>query len=182
MLVPMRLFVAIFSLAILAAVPLIGEQEAHSAPEQSIFSEGEPLRRPVALSARVLQILLATPEAKEGLLFASDSQKKNPAGLFQATEVHLDGPGEIDLLIMGIPPMSGADNCWFWLVRPSGDTPKVLLFTGEYSVELMNSKTNGYRDVRSVWSSPNETDTTIYHFGGRQYAVWKKLEQQNPPR
>ena len=93
MLVPMRLFVAIFSLAILAAVPLIGEQEAHSAPEQRIFSEGEPLRRPVALSARVLQILLATPEAKEGLLFASDSQKKNPAGLFQATEVHLDGPG-----------------------------------------------------------------------------------------
>jgi hypothetical protein len=101
-------------LAVVAAgiLPAHG-QKAHPVREQTFFSEDEPFQQPSPLSGDVLMVLLNTKEVKQGLVIASDSQRSNVAELFRAAKVHLSGPDEVDLVVVGVPPMSGADNAWF---------------------------------------------------------------------
>jgi len=155
------------------------DKKAHATHEQTRFVEGDPLQQAVGLSANVLKVLLETEEGKQGLAFANDSQQKNAARLFQAREIHLSGPDEVDLIVVGIPPMTGADNGWFWLVRSANKNPQVVLFSGGNTLELMGSKTLGYRDIRSVFSTASETRKAIYHFDGKQYKLWNDKWTKN---
>jgi hypothetical protein len=154
-------------------------QKAQPTSEQSSFAEDQPLQNPVTVSPDVLRGLLETEEAKQGLEFANESQRDHPAQLFRAAEVHLSRQDGVDLVVVGVCPMCGADNGWFWVVRSARKDPEVVLFAGGNSVELMTGRTNGYRDIRSTWSSPSETHTTIYHFDGKRYKVWKEKWTEN---
>lgn len=145
--------------------------------EQMSFSEDAPVQHPVALSPEVLKALFETEEARQVLNFASDAAQDDPARLFRATEVHLGRPGEVDLVVVGVPPMSGADAGWFWVVRSTRSGPKVVLYTGANSLKLTKGRTNGYRDIVTAWSSGGETQETTFHFDGKNYKAWKKKMQ-----
>src|SRR5260370_5266539 len=166
---------ATFSVGILAA-QVEKSQPAH---DQTTFTEGGPIQHAVPLSSDVLKILLETDAAKQGLDFATRSKSVDVAQLFRAGEVHLDGANEVDLVVIGVGWMSGADHGWFWVVRSARKDPKVICFAGADSLEVLVSRTNGYRDIRSSWSSPSETDDTIYHFDGKEYKVWKRTSTEN---
>lgn len=156
-------------------------QKAQPVRDQTLFSEEGTLQNQVALSPNILKILLKTRQARQGMQFASDAEENKPAELFRAAEVHLGRRDEVDLVVIGVPPMSGADNGWFWLVSSAtSNHPKVVLFAGGNSLEIMESRTNGYRDIKSIWSSPNETSQRIYHFDGKSYRLWK--EKWTPTR
>jgi hypothetical protein len=107
------------------------------------------------------------------LAVLSDSEKANPAQFFQASEVHLSGPDEVDLVVIGVGRMKGADANWFWVVRSSRKDPQMILFTGGDSLEVLDNKTHGLSDVRSAWSSSFETEATTYQFDGALYQVRK---------
>jgi len=155
-------------------------QKTSARSDPTTFTEPDGrFQHSVPVSADVLKVLLETEEAKGGLGFASDSDRKNPAGLFRAVEIHLAEPDETDLVVLGMPPMRGADNAWFWLVRSARTNPKVLLFAGGDSLELLSSRTNGYRDIRGRWSSLSDTRTSVYHFDGKKYRVWKEKWTRN---
>jgi hypothetical protein len=113
------------------------------------------------------------------MVFASDSERAQPAQLFTASETHLGVLGEKDLVVAGHGAMSGADNDWFWVVRSAYKNPKVVLFAGGYSLELMKARAKGYRDIKSVWSSPSETGTKIYQFDGIRYKLWREKWGKN---
>src|ERR1700730_15665572 len=109
----------VFKTGLLLALVVIADvlldarrQEAHPIRDQILFSEEEPLLHAVPLTPDVLNILLKTKQAKQGLEFANASQRDNPARLFRAGEVHLSRSDEIDLVVIGVPPMRGADNRW----------------------------------------------------------------------
>ena len=151
------------------------EARAEATPVISFFSADESLQFPASLSPEILAVLLKTRQAGEGLEFASDRERADPAQLFRATEVHLSSSEGVDLVVLGIPPMSGADNDWFWIVHSSPHSaPRVLLFAGGYSLELLNNRTHGYPDIRSSWSSASETEETTYRFNGKKYKTFKQ--------
>jgi hypothetical protein len=54
-----------------------------------------------------------------------------------------------------------------------------VLFAGGNSLELMKARVNGYRDIKSVWSSPSETGTKIYRFNGVRYKLWQEKWAKN---
>lgn len=110
---------------------------------------------------------------------ASDADMKNPAQLFRVAEVHLFRPNEVDLVIVGNTPIAGADNGWFWVVRSARKDPRVVLFTSGYALELLDSRTHGYRDIRGTWSNPNGTETKIYKFDGLKYRLRKDTWHEN---
>lgn len=142
--------------------------------EQKFFSDS-PVEHPVTLSPKVLKVLLASQPAKGTFAAMNDSERAEPSQFFQAAEVHLRSSDDVDLVVIGIGRMSGADNTWFWVVRSARqDHPRVVLFSGGSALYLMDTRTNGYRDIRVVWSSASETDTTTYHFSVSDYRVWKK--------
>jgi hypothetical protein len=148
-------------------------EPAKPAPEETSFDENETPRHTVSLSPDVLKVLLQTKEAKEAWGDLSKEQQKNPAQLFVAAEVHLSKPDQVDLVVRGIFPFSGADNSWFWIVSSVNNVPKVVLWTGALSLEMMNSRANGYRNIRSYWGSSGAEETKEFHFNGEEYKLWK---------
>jgi hypothetical protein len=162
-------------LAGLAGVVSIARgQEAHPASEQKLFSPGDnPVQHPVTLSAEVLRVILASQPAKETFSVLNDSEKANPSQLFQAGEVHLSNPDQVDLVVIGLGRMKGADANWFWVVSSARKNPQVILFGGGDSLEVMDTKTKSYKDIRIVWSSSFETETTTYQFDGSIYQMRK---------
>jgi hypothetical protein len=174
---PMRtgfLTISAFLLLTLAAAVLAAQQpKAASGGEQAVFYEGKPILQPMALPAEVLKILLDTKQAIQEMDLASDAQRRNPSLLFRAAAVHLSHQDELDLVVIGVPPMAGADTAWFWIVRSVRKNPQVVLFTDGNSLEILDNKTNGSRDIRCIWSSSAETNYTIFHFDGESYRVWK---------
>jgi hypothetical protein len=155
----------------LVEMALIGRgQEVHPAPEQKLFSNS-PFQHPVTLSTEVLKVLLAAHPAKETFAVLNDSERTNASQLFEAGEVHLNGPDEVDLIVIGMGRMRGTDNSWFWVVRSARKYPEIILFSGGDSLEVLDSKTHGYRDIRAVWMSSLETETTTYHFDGHSYQM-----------
>lgn len=164
-------------LVILLALGLPGS--ATPPADQSSFSVDGPLQNPEPLSPEVLKVLLATDAAKQGLGFASKSQRADPAQLFRAAEVHLSQPDQADLVVIGVCPMCGDDNAWFWIVSSATKNPRVILVAGGNILQVLNSSSKGYRDIQSVWSSPSETDTTLYHFNGVQYELRKRKSTRN---
>lgn len=162
------------------AYMLLGQKPEGSTEEQRVFSEEYPIRDSVALSPDVLRALLQDKTVKLGFESATTLQRQHPEQLFRAAKVRLGPPNEIDLVVSGIYPMSGADNDWFWIVRSVAQDPKVLLTVGGNSVTLLDSRTHGYRDLRIAWSAASGYSVEkVYHFDGEKYRVWKKKEYEN---
>jgi hypothetical protein len=122
-------------------------------------------------------MLLQTDAGKNGVAMTNECiaahrckpDQNQPASLFRAIEVHLAAQGETDLLVIGICPMCGADNDWFWLVRTPDKNPTVVLWTGDSCVQILHSQTHGLKDVRSTWYSAAASRKTTYQFDGRTY-------------
>jgi hypothetical protein len=128
----------------------------------------------------VVNLLLATREAKGALEYVRDPERKNVARLFRGVEVRLGKTKDADLIVLGIPPMRGADNAWFWIVRSPYRSPTVALFRGGDSLELLSSRTNGYRDVRSRGSSAaGDERESVFAFDGRKYKLRKETWTRN---
>jgi hypothetical protein len=160
--------------AAIGLVPLHA-QKLKPTPQGSIYAEtDERFEHSTALPNAVLRLILHTPEAKGAMDLANDSERRRIAEYFRTTEVRLSDSGEVDLLVRGSPPMRGANVGWFWFVRSPNNNPKIVLFAIGDSVELLRSKRQGLKDVRSVHTSPVYTHICIYRFSGNIYRLSKE--------
>ena len=107
------------------------------------------------------------------MAYATDSDRRHPERWFTATEVHLGGTHEADLVVMGLRPMRRADNAWFWVIQSAHTNPKIVLFAGCNALELLSETTNGYRNISTDWSTPNDTTKRLYTFNGNRYLLKK---------
>lgn len=148
----------------------------------SVFTESdERFQHSSRVSDEVVELLLMTRAAKGALEYANRTGHKDVRHLFRGVEVHLGDDLHPDLLVLGIPPMRGADNAWFWLVRSPQEHPELVLFAGGDSLELLSSRTNGYRDIRSRWSSAaGDTRVSIFKFDGKTYKLRTKTWARQP--
>jgi len=113
-----------------------------------------------------------------------------PASWFAASEIHLDGPKEVDLIVQpNLPkivaheaPLDKAAGCLlganvgpFWVIRrnPSGRYG-LLLETYALGLEVLDSRTNFYRDIKTVASTATTTTTIVYKMAVAQYQVAEK--------
>src|SRR5208283_2666829 len=131
------------------------------------------------LAPSVLRVLLHTKEIEEALDSENDEQQDNPAQLFRAGETHLGGTDDVDLVVVGISPLSGADNSWFWVVSSARSAPRVVLWASGNYLEVLDTRTNGYRNIRSFWASASTTKSSEYHFNGKEYTLWKERWGKN---
>jgi len=148
--------------------------------EQTTFTEDGPVQHTISLPPEVLELLLKTEAGKQGMDFAGDSLEEHPAQMFRAAQVSLKDRNEVDAVVIGVCPMCGADQGWFWVVRSVYKNPKVVLFTGGNSLALLRSETNGYPNIRSILSLASQTRNSVYRFDGQQYKLWKEKWTENP--
>ena len=165
---------------VLLMAVMLTAQAKKASQQQTIFFEGDKcFEHSSPLSADVLRVLLETREGKGALENSGDLDAA--ARMFRAVEVHLANQEQIDLLVEGVFPLTGADQGWFWVVRSARHNPQVVLFATGNSLELLDIRTNGYRNIRSRWSSPSQTRTRLYRFKNQEYELEDEKRTENRP-
>lgn len=112
---------AILSVVIssILGVASIGQSSKEpAAEEQSLFgAEDDTVEKPVNLPTRVLQILAKDEHVAQYLKAQGQSPDELTTESFLASEIHLDGPHEIDLIATGIGRLRG-NAAAFWVFQP----------------------------------------------------------------
>ena len=109
-----------------------------------------------------------------------------PASWFLASAVHLNGPDEVDLIVLpnvaNIAAPTNPGGCLlpahggpFWVLGPgvASGRYRLLLATYGLRLEVLNSRTNRYGDIR-VGAG---TTTLLYKFTVNQYQLAEKKTQ-----
>jgi hypothetical protein len=134
--------------------------------DDKAFTSAQPLSEPTLLV--LLKTIMGERDARS--LLAQTDAPGRPGILFNAIPVHLKNTGDHWLLAVGTaPPTSGADNGHFWVMNLSGPQPNATFLAPANYVELLKTRTNGYRDLRSVWCSPNQCEYKTFVFSRGRY-------------
>jgi len=151
--------------------------------EQSEFNAdpSERVTHPIHVPNAVLQVL-----AKDTAVAAC--MKDNPiapgeslSSWFTASEIHLNGSDEADLVVLPVA-QGDAYMCfryfegigWFWVFRPIGDRYELVLKTAGLGISVLDTRHNGYRDIRSVGQVGEWSTTTTFRFKDGHYREFKK--------
>jgi hypothetical protein len=120
-----------------------------------------------------LKALMKRREVREALQYSGSAK---PSDLFHAASVHLHLAEQSDLMVVGQYPVSGADNAWFWLITSANTHPKVVLWSGCNTIEILRSSTVGYRNIVTHAATAAITIREVFHFDGSTYRSVKRTE------
>ena len=172
-----KLAIAVLGMAL--SVPVFSQNPKQDQPDADTFCADLRLPHPTAVPKKVLNLILSRKEIEESV--DEEARQSDPARFFHATEVRLGPTGEIDLLVIGGGPFSGADNDWFWLVRFPYRNPEIVLWEGANCISLDQNRTNGLRNVSSSWSSASQHREVTFRFDGTKYRAGKERWSQVRP-
>ena len=167
-----------------AQVRQANPKENHEQHDFSIEQEIVPIERPVGLPESALQAL---QEDSAVISCLADQNVKNdrvPSSWFVASEVHLAGPDEIDLIVLPAPlkasgPMHPAPNaCFmgpytgkFWVLRQAQKGYEIVLRDDAHDLGVRRTKWKGYRDIDTSLRTLNGTTIRLFRFDGKQYKL-----------
>ena len=156
-------------------------QKGQPTHEKIIIPKVNAFEHEVPLPPDVLKALMNDDGIKAKLQYATSYQRNHPAELFFASEARLGQPDEVDFIVGGMPSLCGVSFDWYWVVRPTPYKPRVILFATGNVFEVMDSRTQGYREFRTVGGTDSETDVAVYHFDGKKYKLGKKKSVEDHP-
>jgi len=154
-------------------------EQRHFSMEQEIV----PVRRPVNVPPEVLEILrrdeLATRSGD-----ARRPPSEIPATWFVGSEIHLNGPNEIDLVVLPrlletVPAenahLFGANVARFWVFRKTPTGYNLVFAESVHDLEVLLSRTKGYRDLRTTSATAVSVTILLFRFNGVKYDLYKKV-------
>ena len=166
----------------------ISKSNAFNQTEQSEFGielEDEPIRRPAELPRAALDAL-SKDDRVAGCLRDNDlTAKQLPANWFAASEIHLAGPNEVDLVVLptgrvpDTPPgeispsmcLIGANTAQMWVLRKTQTGFQVVLSQNGLGLSVLSSRTRDFRDI-SVGAMVGGYGSDIeYKFDGKSYQM-----------
>jgi hypothetical protein len=165
------------ALLLLTLVPQYITCQDHASKNQTFGEENLGSMEAVRIPNSVVDALIASKEAAAGRSWARNNPGKDLNLLFKAFPVSLSGSREKDYVVWGQQPLSGADNDWFWVVQTTSPKPRVVLFCGALTLEMVHQVHNSLRDIRCAWESPGgDGFIQDYRFNGQRYVLSKKTE------
>ena len=164
--------------------------------EQSGFSyelEIDPIQKPVALSEVALQVLAKDELIRSCLDRRNLAPEKLPANWFVASQIHLDGPKEIDLIVLpsGRLPdtprgeisanacLVGANTGGFWVLHGTSTGYQLVLSQKAHSLDVLKTRSNGLRDFQLYTISLSENTIQDFKFDGRKYVLFRTNTRPN---
>ena len=154
--------------------------------EQTSF-DADPssqVTRPVSLPGSVLQILAQDSEV-------AACRKENPvpseaslASWFVASEIHLDGADEADLVVLPLAQgnllmcfHSVEGIGWFWVFRQVGAHYELVLKAAGLGLVIRDVRHHGYRDIQSGFAFGTHSSQTTYRFENGEYRKYRSESQ-----
>jgi hypothetical protein len=154
--------------------------------EQTSFdANGSPeVTRPIPLPNSVLGIL-----AQDKDVVACREENPTPLGAsldswFAASEVHLDGPTEADLVVL--PVAQGTRySCfhsvegigWFWVFRRIGARYELVLKAAGLGLTIRDARHQGYKDIQTGSAFGTHISQTTYRFENGKYSEYQREAQ-----
>ena len=139
-------------------------------PEQTDFGADSDLDRPIPVPEAALKTLRSALQATPDEL---------PAEQLRASEIHLDGSTEVDLVV---PVLAGGHAASFYILRPTSDGYQLIFDSGGDSMTVLRTRSHGYRDlqVEGITMAGKNVTTVIYRFDGHKYVkAREKTEHPN---
>jgi len=150
----------------------------HESKEPTVFQpddENEGFDNADPPSNDVLNSLLKTAEARQMSAKLENLDHEQLRKLFEVVKVHLGDSRELVEVVLGHSAMSGVDSNWFWIVRCLPGHSEVILFANGNGLEVLKTRTAGYKDIRTIWSSAaGYSITTVYRYDGIRYKFARK--------
>jgi hypothetical protein len=156
--------------------------------EQSEFGielEAMPIKRPVTLPQVALDALSKDERVASCLQNEGLSAKELPANWFVASEIHLDGPNETDLVVLPgdrlpdtpageISPNAcflGANTGQMWVLRETLHGFNLVLSQIGLGLTVLATRSNGLRDIQVGAAVGGYDDSIDYKFDGQSYKI-----------
>jgi hypothetical protein len=129
------------------------------AREQSEFGADSNLDRAVPVPKTAVDLIRSAMQR---------STDELPDKLFEASEIHLGSPDEVDLIVLVYVSSHGAR---FFMLRPTPDSYGIILDSGGDSLKVLRTRSKGYRDIliRGLSQAGRFTTNALYRFNGQQY-------------
>jgi hypothetical protein len=177
----MRRFVRISLVLILCSTVGVAQSRSHRSKEQHDFGLGADrpvVTHPVLLTEAELAALADDKLMQRELDQVPPIPKDTREGL-EAAVVHLHGPQERDLVVMGSGrPYMGANVGPFWVIRDLPTGPQVVLSTIALVLTVQETSFKGLRNI-GAFAATAVTGTTInFRFNGTKYVEYKEKARQ----
>ena len=188
---PRLMLLALMSLSLSGAAQLQPPSQ-RSDQEQFILGTeeipGQPrVKHPVPVPDLVLRILMTDNGVVSCLAHNPLAPGKNLGSWFIASEIHLDGPDEADLIV--VPSFRGKESmCFggatgiglFWIFRKTAEHYQLALKTWGGGLEILSTRSSGYRDVQTgTLSQAGRYLTTVnFQFDGKRYQKYKEATKE----
>jgi hypothetical protein len=142
--------------------------------EQRLFDADDiTVEHPVALPTGALQVLRKDEQVLLSLKAEGKSADELTPMSFLASEIHLDGTRETDLIVIGVGKLRGANVSPFWVFRQSQGYDLVLKVVAR-GLCVLSTTWNGYRIIEAGSALSSTSYTTQYRFDGKKYRPFKK--------
>jgi hypothetical protein len=185
-----RCAIAVVIAASLLPRLVLGQTSKSSAPEQEQsafgYDDPAPIQRPVKLSRAALDALSKDKRVASCLKANNLNPQELPANWFVASEIHLDGADEKDLVVLPGDPLPephpgevsqnvcliGANTAQMWVLRDVQNNFQLVLNQIALALEVLQSRTNGLRDIQvSAVVGMAYDDSIVYKFDGQTYKI-----------
>jgi hypothetical protein len=148
------------------------------------FGDSTPVRHPVKLPRNALNALGKDERVASCLEESGLSPQDLPANWFVASEVHLDGPGESDFVVLpGLLDapngeisqnvcLFGANTAQMWVLRKVQNQYLLVLSEIALDLEILHTRTNGLLDIQvGAVVGVAYADSITYKFDGSTYRI-----------
>jgi len=146
--------------------------------EQSLFgAEEEAVDRPVKVPDGALDILRKDEQVVRYL----ESEQKSPDELtteeFLASEIHLNGRDEVDLVVMGGGHLRGANVITFWVFRRLREDYKLVLKVAANGLKVQTALWKGFRNISTATPIAGSAVEMLYRFDGERYVRYREKSE-----
>jgi len=166
-----RLIVLCLSALLIALA--IGEASAQtrrrSQKEQSHFGAEVAIRKAAEIPTDVLSIL-REDKRNQTCLREGESPTNITSSWFVGSRVHLNGDADADLVVAARNEcLLGANIIPFWVFRNTRQGHELVLSVSALGLDVLNKKTNNYRDIRTSAATARSVHRVTFKFDGNEY-------------
>ncbi len=154
--------------------------------EQTSFDAdpSSPITRAVSLPDSALQILAQDSEVVACMKENPIPSEASLASWFVASEIHLDGADEADLVVLPVA-QENRFMCfhsvegigWFWVLRKVDAHYELALKTAGLGLIILDTWHHGYRDIQSGTAFGTHSRQTTYRFDNGKYGEYRSEAQ-----
>jgi stringent starvation protein B len=150
-----------------------GKQPPHPSEQVHFSAEDSGVKHPVSIPKDVMAIL----ERDEMVLTALENEnipaEKVPLSWFSASTIHLSSPHQVDLVVMAVGSLRGANVTTFWVFCSTPRGYKLVLEAAEHDMVVLNTRWKGHRDIELVYMTARDISTVLCRFDGKVYTGYK---------